>query len=159
MTAPLTKTSLLEGRNQAPLSEHEVRRASNTFLGMDNKVNARYVENTSTRFIAGVDSEGQEYGEIVFSDDIYPGRGIANPNSALSLNGAVAHELAHYYRWQDKTELPHETFTHLDEAMTSLEAAARFSSYLSPTDMQGLISDSLHRLRLFMVEQEQQAEN
>lgn len=159
MTAPLTKISLLEGRNQAPLSEHEVRRASNTFLGMDNKVNARYVGNTSTRFIAGVDSEGQEYGEIVFSDDIYPGRGITNPNSALSLNGAVAHELAHYYRWQDKTELPHETFTHLDEAMTSLEAAARFSSYLSPTDMQGLISDSLHRLRLFMVEQEQQAEN
>lgn len=149
-----TRKSLLDGRNLAPLSEHEIRRVSNTFLGMDNKVNVRYEEDTTTRFIAAIDDEdGQEFGEIIFSSDIYPGSNITNPNAALSLKGAVAHELTHHYRWQNKTELPHGTMTNIDEAMTSLEAALRYSHSLDTTDVQGLISDSLQRLQLFLSEQ------
>jgi hypothetical protein len=145
--------SLLDGRNGAPLSPQEITRASNSFLGMDTNVNARYETGSATRFVTDVDQDGQEFGEVIFSDDIYPGKNIANPNAALTLKGAVAHELAHYYRWQDKTELAHGVMTHIDEAMTSLEAALRYSHALDKTDTQGLISDSLQRLRLFLAEQ------
>lgn len=145
--------SLLGGRNVVPLSRQEITRASNSFLGMDANVNARYEAGATTKFVTAVDQDGQEFGEVVFSDDIYPGQNIANPNAALTLKGAVAHELAHYYRWQDKTELPHGVMTHIDEAMTSLEAALRYSRALDNTDTQGLISDSLQRLRLFLAEQ------
>jgi hypothetical protein len=150
--------SLLGGRNNAPLSDQEIRRASSTFLGLDNKVNVRYEANTTTRFIAAIDEDGHEFGEIVFSNDIYPGRNIANPNAALTLKGAAAHELTHHYRWQDKTELPHGELTDIDEAMTSLEAALRYTHALDTTDIQGLISDSLHRLRLFLDEQQREHE-
>lgn len=146
--------SLLDGRNLAPLSEQEIRRALSTFLGMDNKVNVKYQPSEATRFIASLDENGQEFGEIIFSCDIYPGKSIANPNAALSLKGAAAHELSHHYRWQDKTELPSGSMTHIDEAMTSLEAALRYSHMLDTTDVHGLISDSLQRLRLFVAEQE-----
>lgn len=147
------RKSLLDGRNVAPLTEHEIRRATNTFMGMDNRVVVRFQEASTTRFRQDVSEDGEEYGEIIFSNDVYPGRNIANPNSALSLKGAAAHELAHYYRWEGKTELPHGTMTHIDEAMTSLEAALRFSQHLDATDIQGLISDSLQRLTLFLNEQ------
>jgi hypothetical protein len=146
--------SLLGGRNAAPLSQQEINRASNSFLGMDANVSARYETGATTKFVTDMDQDGQEFGEVVFSDDIYPGQNIANPNAALSLKGAVAHELTHYYRWQDKTELPHGVMTHIDEAMTSLEAALRYSHALDKTDTQGLISDSLQRLRLFLAEQQ-----
>jgi hypothetical protein len=144
--------SLLPGRNTAPLDRREIQRAASMFIGLDTKVNARYEARSSTRFIASVDEDGQELGEIVFSEDIYPGNNIANPNAALSLKGAAAHELAHYYRWQDKTELPHGEMRHVDEAMTSLEAALRYLHDLDKSDIQGLISDSLQRLRLHLAE-------
>ena len=150
MSSTRQSKSLLDGRNIAPLSDQEIQRVSNTFLGMDNKVNVKYEAGSSTRFVVSLDSAGQEFGEIVFSNDIYPGQSITNPNAALSLKGAVAHELTHLYRWQDKTELPHGVKTDIDEAMTSLEAALRYSHSLNITDVQGLISDSLHRLRLFL---------
>lgn len=155
MSESTPKKSLLDGRNLSPLTEQEIRRASNTFLGLDNKVNVKYEVNSTTRFISRQDDGEDEYGEIVFSSDIYPGRNITNPNASLSLKGAAAHELSHYYRWQDKTELPLGIMTHIDEAMTSLEAALRYSQHLDMTDVHGLISDSLHRLRLFLQEQEQ----
>lgn len=148
------KVSLLPGRNVAPLNEAEIRRAASVFIGLDNRVNSRYEANSSTRFLQAVGDDGEEFGEIVYSDDIYPGGNIANPNAALSLKGAAAHELAHYYRWQDKTELPLGVLTHIDEAMTSLEAALRYSRDLDMTDTQGLISDALQRLRLYLVELE-----
>ena len=150
--------SLLGGRNNAPLTDQEIRRAASTFLGLDNKVNVRYETNAATRFIASIDEDGQEFGEIVFSSDIYPGRNIANPNAALTLKGAAAHELTHHYRWQDKTELPHGELTHIDEAMTSLEAALRYTHALDTTDIQGLISDSLQRIRLFLAENHHEAD-
>lgn len=142
--------SLLDGRNTAPLSDREQRRAANIFVGFDNKVNARYEDQSRTRFVVTIDEHGEEFGEIVFSADIYPGPNLINPNASLSLEGAAAHELAHYYRWSNKSELPHGHLTHLDEAMTSLEAALRFAPQLSANDIQGLISDALHRLNLFV---------
>lgn len=142
--------SLLDGRNVTPLSDREKKRAASAFLNLDAGVNARHENGTRTRFVVSIDAIGEEYGEVIFSDDIYPGPNHANPNATLSLNGAAAHELAHYYRWVDKSELPHGHLTHIDEAMTSLEAALRFSAKLNHTDIQGLISDSLHRLRLYV---------
>jgi hypothetical protein len=144
------RKSLLDGRNVAPLTDTEIRRAANIFIGLAERVNAKYENGSATRFVFKLDEYGEEYGEIIFSEDIYPGKNMVNPNAALSLKGAAAHELAHYYRWQDKTELPHGHLTHIDEAMTSLEAALRFHANLDVTDLQGLISDSLQRLRLFV---------
>ena len=146
------RASLLDGRNQAPLNDREQRRAANIFLGLDRGVNARYEGGTRTRFVTSIDDAGEEYGEIVFSADVYPGGNLINPNASLSLDGAAAHELAHYYRWLNKSELPHGQLTYIDEAMTSLEAALRFSLKLSDNDIQGLISDALHRLRLHIQE-------
>lgn len=144
--------SLLDGRNLTPLSDREQRRAVNVFLGLDRSVNARYEAGTRTRFVTSIDDAGEEFAEIVFSADVYPGANLVNPNASLSLDGAAAHELAHYYRWSNKSELPHGELTHIDEAMTSLEAALRFSVRLSSNDIQGLISDALHRLRLHVAE-------
>ena len=149
--------SLLDGRQVAPLTDAEIRRASSTFMGLDNKINVRYEAQGSTRFVTGTNEFGEEFGEIVFSCDLYPGTNIANPNSALSMKAAAAHELAHFYRWTDKSELPHGMLTHIDEAMTSLEAAIRYAQDLNTTDTHGLISDALQRLRLFVATQAQPA--
>ena len=62
--------SLLAGRNQAPLSTDEVRRATNTFLGFDKNVNARYEEGATTAFWVREEESGEQYGEIVFGPDI-----------------------------------------------------------------------------------------
>jgi hypothetical protein len=145
--------SLLDGRNTAPLTDHEIRRASSTFMGLDNQVNVRHEAGATTRFVTRMDEYGEEFGEVIFSSDLYPGTNIANPNSSLSMKAAAAHELAHFYRWTDKSELPHGVLTHIDEAMTSLEAAIRYAIHLSPTDVHGLISDALQRLRLYVADQ------
>ena len=142
------KASLLPGRNTAPLSKAQITRAATMLFGLDQRVNARYERGSSTRFVVrNEEGSEEEVGEIVFSEDIYPGTNLANPNSILSLKGAAAHELAHFYRWQGGTELPHGHLSHLDEAMTSLEAALRYYFDLDRTDIQGLISDALQRLR------------
>lgn len=146
--------SLLAGRNNAPLDNVAIKRASNTFLGFGEDVNVIYESGSTTRFRVVTDDAGEEYGEVIFSEDIYPGQNIANPNSALSLAGAAAHELAHFHRWQGKTDLHHGHLVHIDEAMTSLEAALRYPHKLNSTDLQGLISDALQRLRLFVAEQD-----
>jgi len=151
-------SSLLDGRHVAPLSDAEIRRASSTFMGLDNQVNVRHEAHGNTRFRTSVDEFGEEFGEIVFSSDLYPGTNIANPNSALTMKAAAAHELAHFYRWTDKSELPHGVLTQIDEAMTSLEAAIRYAAALNSTDMHGLISDALQRLRLFVATQDAPAE-
>src|SRR5690606_14295143 len=119
---------------------------ANVFLGLDPRVNARHEEGTRTRFVTGVDETGEEYGEVIFSADIYPGPNLANPNASLSLDGAAAHEHAHYYRWVNKSALPHGELVHINEAMSRLEDALRLSGKLSDGDIQGIISDALHRL-------------
>ena len=147
------KPSLLSGRNPAPLSEDEVKRAANIFLGLDKNVNVRYVETSRTLFRVGSDEQsGTEYGEIVFGPDIYPGGNIIDPNSAVTVDGAAAHELTHYYRWKDKAVLEDPSLNHIDEALTSLEAIFRFSGQLNETDKIRLVGDAIQRLKLYVRE-------
>jgi hypothetical protein len=144
MTAPF---SLLAGRNQVPLTLEDQRRATNTFTGMDDSVVVRYEASAHTGFRVAHDESG-EYGEIVFGPDVYPGASIIDPNSALSLDAAVAHELTHYYRWRDKRELRADGMIHLDEALTSLEASVRYEIFLKPHDLRQLVSDAIQRIQL-----------
>jgi hypothetical protein len=147
---PPEKSSLLAGRNRAPLSPEEVRRAVNTFLGLENIVNTLYDPNGRTVFRVTREESGQEYGEIIIGPDIYPGTSVVDPNSALGLTAAAAHELTHYHRWTDKTALPDDSLEHLDEALTSLHAIMRYSSQLREHDVRQLISDAIQRLQLFI---------
>ena len=63
--------------------------------------------------------------------------------------GAVAHELSHYYRWKDKTELSGTHLVEIDEALTSLDAVQRYHSHLSEHDIRQLVLDSIRRLQIF----------
>src|SRR5262245_13003469 len=148
---PKNRGSLLAGRNRAPLSTEEIRRASNTFLGLDRSVNARYDPTVQSVFRVCMDA-GEEYGEVVFGPDIYPGSGVVDPNSALSLDAAAAHELTHYHRWKSKIALPEDAFENLDEALTSLEAILRYDRHLSESDRRQLVSDAIQRIQLYIKE-------
>jgi|SRR5215831_7648024 len=143
---PKNTGSLLAGRNLAPLSPEEIRRASNTFLGLDKGVNARYDPTARSVFRVSVDA-GEEYGEIVFGPDIYPGSSVVDPNSALSLDAAAAHELTHYHRWKSKIALSEDALEELDEALTSLEAILRYDLHLSESDRRQLVSDAMQRIQ------------
>jgi hypothetical protein len=147
---------LLGGRSTRPLDQHAVNRVSSTFLGLDPDVRSvRYDEGSRTVFrvvAAEASDTGEEFGEIVFGPDIYPGGNIANPNANLSMRAAAAHELAHYHRWLNRTELDGDNLVHLDEAMTSLEAVQRYGHRLDYTDIIQLIGDALHRLGLYMAD-------
>jgi len=139
----------LAGRNKAPLTPDEIRRAVNTFLGLDKNVSARYDDSSRTAFHEFVEPAGT-YGEVVFGPDIYPGSSVIDPNSALSLDAAAAHELTHYHRWKDKTALASDDLEHLDEALTSLQAIFRYDRHLSETDVRLLVADAVQRLQLFV---------
>lgn len=144
--------SLLSGRHTAPLSKEEAERASSTFLGLDDKVNVKYVEDARTVFRVITD-QGREYGEIIFGPDIYPGDNIVDPNAAVTLTGAAAHELTHYYRWKDMSALRDGELRHIDEALTSLEAICRYPRQLNDTDMRTLVGDAILRLKMFVHQQ------
>jgi hypothetical protein len=144
------RLSLLAGRHKAPLTSEDVRRASNVFLGLEDGVNVRHDPTSVTAFRVTTDDAGNTYGEIVFGADIYPGTSVADPNSALSLEGAAAHELTHFHRWSDKSAISDETLEHVDEALTSLQAILRYDHKLSRTDIRGLVSDATQRLRLYV---------
>ena len=148
------RRSFLAGRNQAPLSPEEIRRAINTFLGLEKTANARYEAGARTVFHVCEEDNGEQYGEIVFGPDIYPGHSVVDPNSALSLDAAAAHELTHYHRWKDKTALPEDSMEHLDEALTSLQAIMRYDRHLSDPDVRQLICDAIQRLQLYVQELE-----
>jgi len=150
---PNEKASLLAGRNNAPLTSSEIRRASNTFLGLDASVNARYDPDARTVFCVTFDDDGHEFGEIVFGPDIYPGQSVVDPNSALSLDAAAAHELTHYHRWKDKTALASGDQEHLDEALTSLQAIFRYHGRLSENDVRQLVADAMQRVQLFVLKE------
>src|SRR5262245_25408782 len=141
--------SLLGGRNQVPLEPAAIGRVIDVCLALDHTVNVRYETNSLTRFRVVPAADGEpEYGEVVFSEDIYPGTNLANPNAALSMRAAAAHELTHYQRWHDMRSLDGEQLRHLDEAETSLEAAQRFGAKLNDIEVIQLIADALERLRL-----------
>lgn len=144
--------SLLAGRNAAPLTDQEIRRASQVFLGLEARVPFKYDAAARTVFRVVVADDGEHYGEVVFGPDLYPGGSVADANSALSLNAAVAHELTHFHRWRDKLALPESELEHLDEALTSLQAIQRYDRDLNPTDVRQLVADAVQRIRLFVHE-------
>lgn len=143
------------GRRTRPLSDYEVRTVMATFLGLDPQVRTvRHEPGAQTVFRVARDPEtDEEYGEIVFGPDIYPGPGLANPNSVLSMQAAAAHELAHYYRWLNKTQLDGDEQAQLDEALTSLEAHMRYEHGLSEVDRRELVADAHFRLSQGIVEE------
>lgn len=141
--------SLLDGRNNVPLSDAQIQSVASTLFGMDKEVPFIYDPISQTVF--RVRMEGQEeICEIAYGPDIYPGTGIANANSQLGMKGAVAHEICHFHRHRNLTELNDERLRHIDEAMTSLEAIGRFPRDLSDHDARELAADALQRLRLFV---------
>jgi hypothetical protein len=140
---------LLTGRHQAPLTDVEIRRVSNTFLGMDSAVNTRYEEGHATVFHV-VNDGGEHYGEVLFGSDIYPGQGVADPNAALSLDAACAHELSHYHRWRNALALQPMELQHLDEALTSLQAILRYQEHLTDHDIRQLVGDAIQRIQLYV---------
>lgn len=146
------RRSLLAGRNRAGLTREEIRRVTTIFLGLDRNVNARHEPGAQTAFHVSLSEEGEEIGEVVFGPDIYPGRGIVDANSSLSVEAAAAHELTHFHRWKDKAELSVGELTHLDEALTSLQAIQRYDRHLSETDVRQLISDAIQRIHLYLEE-------
>lgn len=143
--------SLTAGRSTQPLSDAQIRSVGSTFLGLDNSVPFKHDPNGRTRFIVET-VDGEEIGTAYFGADVFPGPSVMDPNSALSMKAAVAHEISHYHRWRDATELPLGTLVHLDEAQTSLDAALRFAGQLSAHEIQQLIRDSVQRLQLLRAE-------
>ena len=115
-------------------------------------MNTRYDPTVRTVFRVSNDDSGEEFGEIVFGPDIYPGSSVIDPNSALSLDAAAAHELTHYYRWKSKIALQETELEHLDEALTSLDAILRYGRDLNETDLRQLVSDAIQRLQLHIEE-------
>ncbi|OWY60114.1 hypothetical protein B7486_70935, partial [cyanobacterium TDX16] len=109
-------------------------------------------EGNATRFVVEEDEEGEKVGKIYYGADVYPGADVADPNSALSMKAAVAHEISHFHRWQDATQIVPEEFKHLDEALTSLDAALRFPKELSQHEVSQLIRDAIHRLQQLKAE-------
>lgn len=143
------RQSLLAGRNKAALNEDEARRASNIFLFLDDGVAVRHDPSQPTRFHVTID-DGHEVGEITFGADIFPGTSVVDPNAMLSALAAAAHELTHYYRWHDKSELPQGPLDPLDEALTSLQAILRYEPKLKAPDIRGLVSDAVQRIMLYI---------
>ena len=139
--------SLLAGRSNLELDDRKVRRVTNTFLGLDDTVPFQYDATGHTRFVVE-EEETEEVGKVYFGKDIYPGPSVLDPNSALSMKAAVAHEISHFHRWQDGHELPLGVHRDLDEGLTSLDAALRFSGDLTPHEIQQLIRDAMQRLQL-----------
>jgi hypothetical protein len=139
--------SLLAGRRVEPLTDPEIRTVANTFLGLDNTVPTQHDPGSFTGFRADIE-DGELVGRVYFSSDIYPGPSVADPNAALSMQAAVAHEISHYHRWHDNTELPLGKYRDLDEALTSLDALLRFGrSSLSPHEIEQLARDAVLRLQ------------
>jgi hypothetical protein len=122
---------------------------TNTFLGLDQSVNTRYSESEATAFLVSIDENGEHYGEIIFGPDIYPGDSVVDPNSALGIDAAAAHELTHYYRWKDKSAIEDPGLMHLDEALTSLQAISRYPG-INETSKRQLVADAVQRLHLYI---------
>jgi hypothetical protein len=71
-------------------------------------------------------------------------------NSAIGLDGAIAHELQHYHRWRDMLVLTDPALGHLDEALTSLQAISRYQSRLKLDEIHKLVADAIQRISLHL---------
>jgi hypothetical protein len=144
------RESLLAGRNAQPLSDDDVRRVYNTFLGLDPTLPVRYQAGTRTVF--RVPAQQPELGEceVTFGADIYPGNAVLDPNASLSMLAAVAHEVTHFNRWRDKTEIDDARLEAIDEALTSLDAILSFPKQLNDRDVRQLVADAIQRLQIYV---------
>ena len=88
--------------------------------------------------------------DIRFGEDIYMGASVVDPNAQLSVTCAAAHEICHFYRWNDKRELEDNDYRDLDEAWTSLEAILRFPKQLNDGEARELAADAMQRIMLFI---------
>ena len=145
---PTDRDSLLAGRNGNPLNDAEITRVFNTFLGLEREIPVRYEPGTRTCCRSAVTAKGEVYAEIVFSADIF-GIGVVDPNSSLGVQAAAAHELSHYHRWHNKTELTDPNLAEVDEALASLEAIQRYAKQLSDHEVRQLVADATQRLQLY----------
>lgn len=153
---------LLGGRGRRALTPEDVTRVADTFHGLDREVRSVRHEvgaRTVFRVVGAEESEnGEEHGEIIFGPDIFPGEGIADPNSILTMRAAAAHELSHYHRWFDRRQIDEPGMIHVDEALTSLEAVQRYGRSLNQVEVEQLVGDALHRLRLHFFDPVEQTE-
>lgn len=145
------RRSLIAGRSNEPLDDRQVRAVGNTFAGLDYAVPYKHDPDGVTAFRVefDADDDGQEYGIVYFGRDVYPGTGLIDPNSALSMKAAVAHEISHFYRWQDRSALPEPAHEFLDEALTSIDAALRFAGKLTEHELQQLMRDAMLRMQMY----------
>lgn len=144
------RESLLAGRNAQPLSDDDVRRVYNTFLGLDPTLPVRYEAGSRTVFrVPGRGPEPTEC-EVTFGEDIYPGNAVLDPNASLSMQAAVAHEVTHFNRWRDKTEIDDARLEPIDEALTSLDAILSFPRQLNDRDVRQLVADAIQRLQIYV---------
>lgn len=143
------QSSLPPGRSTTPLTEGQQLTVSSLFLGFDVEVPARYDEKCRSHFEVIVEG-GEKIGVVFYGPDIYPGKGdTASPNSTLPMKAAVAHEVVHFNRWRDGTQLNEVGLELLDEALTSLEATVRYPKALSEFDISELTRDAMARIVLF----------
>jgi hypothetical protein len=147
---PANHESLLTGRNAQPLNEAAVLRIFYVFRGLDPDVSVRHDPDQRTAFCVTTEPGGGETAEIRFGNDIKPGAGVLDPNSTLSVQAAAAHELSHYHRWNDGSELTDENLRQIDEALTSLDAVLRFQNKLSEFEVRQLVADAIQRLQLYV---------
>jgi hypothetical protein len=82
-------------------------------------------------------------------DLIYTQELVLSIRTRLSVQAAAAHELTHYYRWRDGTEISDGQLYEIDEALTSLEAILRFPRELNPHDIRQLVADAIQRLQMY----------
>lgn len=146
----MPRASLPPNRNAQPLTEGQVDRVFLTFRHLDPSVPVRHVPGHRTCFVVRQAQDGTDVGEICFGSDIHPGAAILDPNSVMGPQAAAAHEIAHYHRWADGTELPHGAMDNIDEALTSLVAVLRFQDKLGWIESRQLISDAIARLQMFV---------
>lgn len=147
---PNPNGSLLDGRNVAPLSDQQKRSVAATFYELDAECPVRFGDNRTVFRIANDGDE--QVAEVIFGADIFPGANIIDANSTLGMKAAAAHEICHWRRHVDMREIDEVELMHIDEALTSLEAARRFPKHLSVQDVEQLIGDAMQRLKLFVDE-------
>lgn len=144
------RDSLLGGRRAAGLTDREVRNVLNTFLAFERKLAVKHQAGQRTRFRVYTDEQGEEIAEVVFGEDVYPGGGVVDPNSVLSVDAAVAHEASHYHRYQNRSEIDEVALEEIDEALTSLEAIQRYPKQLEEHDVRMLVADAIQRLNMYV---------